>query len=367
MHGDNEVAILEMSYGKPIGFKEILNIEELPVGTLGATKGQEQLLVGHWYKSRSIPNQRVGIFSLQEKMGISKSEMFLRSAGVSLTDTYWFKDETLDNNITWKDINFYDNGFNPIFANIYLNNENNLQFEKCPDFTTDGIMEKFWYSVHDRPYLAKVDTKMDGILSANEVVYSQIADIMNIKTTPYIFGESNVGRFCSCPCFINDSNEDFISAMQVKHSNFQLSSLRLFNYFMKELNFEEQIKQMITLDCLFHNVDRHEKNFGFIKTKNEIRFAPLFDNGYCLGANRDRNSPITNRDIKLFNDTRESILEEFGVSLQIDKKIFLSILQNVYEDFQIPEDRFMIAKEELEVGCELLENNKEQMIYISKE
>ena len=54
-----------------------------------------------------------------------------------------------------------------------------------PDYTTDGIMEKFWYSIEHTPYLAKMDSLQDNALLANEILYYKIASALGIKTTPY--------------------------------------------------------------------------------------------------------------------------------------------------------------------------------------
>lgn len=211
--------------------------------------------------------------------------MFYYSSGISITDTYWIKEE--NDEILWKDINYHDNGFEPIFATYYLDGKiKKTNKIISPDFTTDGIMEKFWFMSGDKPFLAKMDNKYDNTLSANEIIYFKTAAIAGIDTTPYLLGETKNNKYCACPCFINNADEDYISAMQIRHTNFSLSGEMLIRFFIEKLGYEEEMKQMITLDCLFHNKDRHEKNFGIKKTKNGFKFIAPFDNGFCLGADR---------------------------------------------------------------------------------
>ena len=166
MHKDTPVA--EISYINGVmEYERILKRDELPVGTIGNGKIQEQILLNHWYKSRSIPKNRPNMAHITQKLGIERADMFMHSSGISITDTYWFKEESDD--ILWKDVNYHDNGFEPLFASVYLNTGiNGEKISNSPDFTTDGIMEKFWFISQNKPYLAKTDSLYGNTLSANE-------------------------------------------------------------------------------------------------------------------------------------------------------------------------------------------------------
>lgn len=364
MHKNIPVAKIKLVNNIPIFYEEIINKEHLPIGTKGNGPEQDKILLNHWYQSRSIPNLRPNLSNIEKSIGLSKTEAFIKSAGVSITDTYWLKEK--DQNIIWENINYHDNGFSPIFADYYANNK--LNFAPSPDFTTDGIMEKFWLPVAGQPHLFKFDTQYNNILCANEIVYFKIADALGIKTTPYFSGKSEIGNYCFCPCFLNKSDCDFINAMQIKHSPdktnigtlyFTKTGEKLIRYFMNELGFERQIKEMITLDCLFHNTDRHERNFGYILFEDGTKeFVPLFDNSYCLGVNRDEYHLMTDGDMKLFSQQRNKILEEYGITISLDENFCFNILESAYQEFDIPEKRYEIAKEELEFGISLMKQNR---------
>ena len=52
---------------------------------------------------------------------------------------------------------------------------------------------------------------------------------------------------------------------------------------------ELDINNMLVVDYLLNNTDRHLRNFGKIVNNEtgEVRFSPLFDHGFCLGQDLD--------------------------------------------------------------------------------
>lgn len=344
MRKNEYIADIEVVNNKFKRYIQIYQPEFLPIGTRGKNELQEQILLEHWQKSRCIPANRVNVSHLSNYYDSSILELFFKNAGISLTDMYWV--QTTNHHFAWEDINFHDNGFE---SNILLSTHP----EHSPDYTTDGIMEKYWYMAHNIPYLAKFDEENQHVLCANEVVAAQIATFLNISVTPYYYGEIQDKTFCTCPCFIHDSNSEFVSAMQLKHQDFSRTGMQLIHYLMHTLHFEKEMKDMIALDCLLHNVDRHEKNFGYIQTNHNKVFVPLFDNGYCLGMNRDQYHPVTDDDMKIIQGKGKNIIDYFQIKLDIDASFLLSILENVYELYHIPEYRYQMAKEELIFGMQL--------------
>ena len=57
--------------------------------------------------------------------------------------------------------------------------------------------------------------------------------------------------------------------------------------------------------------------------------------------------------MKLLSGARKEILEQFGCKIEIDRPYALQILQETYEDFDISEEIFAQAKNELEYGLRL--------------
>lgn len=355
MHKDIPAAEIIIENDKITGYKTIFDKDNIPLGTLGYNKTQTRILLKDWYESRSIPAGRVNLDNITKKLGINLAKAFFDNAGVSLTDTYWLKADVNDG-VKWADVNFHQNRFDPILPLFSLTGESFANL-KSPDFTTDGILEKFWYQSGDEPYLAKFDIAGGGLLCANEVFVSTIAHSLDIDTVPYFYSRINNIDCCSCPCFVNDAQTDFIPAMLIKHSDFCLTSERLYQYISDRLGFKTYIKNMIFLDCLIHNTDRHEKNFGYLVTPSGIRPAPLFDNGYCLGADWEPQyfTHPAEGNMKLFGEsTRKDILERYDAAKDIDDQMIFDTLQDIYKKYKISEIRYDIAKKELETSFDII-------------
>ena len=368
MHRDIPAAEVTVENNKITGYKAVFDKDNIPPGTLGHNKTQTQILLKDWYESRSIPAGRVNLDNIIKKIGIDPARAFFNNAGVSLTDTYWLKTDVNDG-IKWIDINFHQNGFDPLLPLIspirddsyttscFSFTGESFKALKSPDFTTDGILEKFWYQSGDEPYLAKFDIAGGGLLCANEVFVSMIAHSLDIDTVPYFYSRINNIDCCSCPCFVNDAQTDFVPAMLIKHSDFHLTGESLYQYISDRLGFKTYIKNMIFLDCLIHNTDRHEKNFGYLVTPSGIRPAPLFDNGYCLGADWEPQyfTHPAEGNMKLFGEsTRKDILERYDAAKDIDDQMIFDTLQDIYKKYKISEIRYDIAKKELETSFDII-------------
>lgn len=358
MHKNIPVAKMQFINNKPCQYIEIYDKLELPIGTEGSNQTWQKRFIEEWIKSRSIPGKRINISKIEEKLGLDRAEMFLKNAGVSLTDTYWFKDEKDD--INWEDVNFYKNKFEPVFACLYTDG-NIVTSHKTPDYTTDGIMEKFWIMPEDKPLLVKIDNKTKNVLCANEVVFTKIAEFSGVKVTPYSQININNGTYgCICPDFIDNENQDAVTALQLRFEDPKRCGEKQLDY-ISSLGFEKEIREMMTLDCLLHNKDRHEKNFGLIYENNTaVKFIPLFDQGGILGGTSAEYvltsgefPKKTDSDMMIVPWSREEILKNYGCELNIDEVRFNTILKSTYEQFNVPEILYELAKRELDQGVEI--------------
>lgn len=354
MHGNTPAAVINISQNRIIGYSSILNRNHLPIGTYSDNQTTQRLLLDAWVKGRCIPNGRPGMSNIYNKMGLDSGELFIKSAAVSLTDKYWIKNK--DDSLTWEDVNFHDNGFEPVVGNILSGIDQ--PFVSSPDFTTDGMMPKFWMLQAGMPFLVKMDNDFNGVMSANEVFVSRIAEYLNIDHVPYLHNMFMNKHVCSCPCFIQDKDDEYISALQLSHDRLGRTGEVLYHYIKEDLNLKNSFEKMIFLDCLIANVDRHEKNYGIIKKNTgEICFAPIFDSGSCLGYSNKLESKRNEYELKTPNNKkRVEIISDLSYLSEINKPYFLSLLQETYEIFDIPETQFLMAKQELLLGCKCIED-----------
>lgn len=362
MHKDIPVAEINMIGNMIHSVGIIINTKHMPVGTKTEYPALSSRLLSSWNEMRSIPRERQNIEQIERALGCTISEAKIKSLAVSLTDCYWLADEM--NQFSWNDVNYHTNGFSSDLADLMWNKNMKVINYNLPDLTTDGALKKVWVSLDGIPTLIKfgdLGTNSNGnnLLSANEVVASKVAELMNIEHVLYvpIKIESRNEIACACDCFIKDTNHEFVNALQLLKDNKNTGGVSLYNIF-KNMGMKKEVDRMIIFDHILHNTDRHEKNFGIIREAESlqvIKFAPIFDSGSCLGWNRE-NDNIDMNDMKPFSANRKNQLNMADIkSCSIpEKEMVKQIVQETYEQFKINESCYEIACEELDYSFGML-------------
>lgn len=234
--------------------------------------------IQEWIESRYILSYKEGTKSFFNRIGITRLEDFVLVTNcVSLKDTYWVKGERSKK--FWRSVSPYTNSLNKVIADYSFNGKIN---GKCvtgsPDFATDGNFSKCWKRVNGVLQLYKAGSS--GAYNAgnepySEVYASKIADLMGISHIEYSLGtyKSRVISKCNCMCsedigFI--SYRDYTGEMHADFSNL-----------LKKFKYNYKILDMLLLDYLLCNVDRHYGNFGFLinnDTNKIVGLSPIFDN-----------------------------------------------------------------------------------------
>ena len=124
----------------------------------------------------------------------------------------------------------------------------------------------------------------------NEVIGSRILACMSVPYTAYTLAEDDQRFYSKCSNFIDEDHE-YVSAyylcksMPPKEGMEKEEQLRQAMEHHQIRDGEVFIQQMLCLDFIIMNVDRHWGNFGFIRNVNTLeveRPAPIFDNGNSL-------------------------------------------------------------------------------------
>ena len=349
MHADQPCAVIDPESSILLS---VVNPNEMPVGVWNENQMVMNMLYRNWLKARAIPKGRPGMDKILAKLEKPLADAFLDFHGVSLTDSYWIKEK--DSPLTWSDVNFHENGFYPVFGSIYAGNEE-IPWLPSPDFVTDGVMEKFWMNVGNIPSLVKIDRRFGNTLTANEVFLSRLSESMDLKARPVSYQYGKIGDLpvCICPCFVQNSRTDFVSALQIAHGG----TLSKGTAFFRQA-FKEELEDMLFLDILVGNTDRHEKNYGLLKTNGGEVFAPIFDSGSCLAYNADASDekrPEIRLKYPFMDISRQEAAKELSGNRQVpDEHLACKILQNTYEQFSVPEYHFDLARNVLLTGMEAL-------------
>ncbi|MGL4876008.1 MAG: HipA family kinase [Clostridium sp.] len=155
-----------------------------------------------------------------------------------------------------------------------------------------GVYTKYIKIVDGYKYLVKSGRgdgkKKSSILEpVTECICYEIAKEMGIDCAEYLLEENNGDILSVSKWFYDESVETFYSANKLmKISN--LTRENLYNKFIDNMQgIQKDIDNMIIFDFVINNTDRHLKNFGFLINGENIRFAPVYDNGLALGSHLD--------------------------------------------------------------------------------
>ncbi|MBP3854420.1 MAG: HipA domain-containing protein [Ruminiclostridium sp.] len=298
MHKDIQAASLNIN-NETGRIKSVFNIsapEHLPIGVEYAEGKADKYALDEWWEYRCIPNRRTGIEDALKKLKVQNTlALAVRGNALSLTDKYWIK--PTDSDLKWADVNFVDN---PNFSDhvgkaIRRHNwvDSKALDYRSPDITTNGNLFKYWLQENGKPYLVKGGSLPFNQQPFNEIIASAIARKLGIPHVEYTLHE-DAKPFCRCDCFVTQETE-LVSAWQIYRTIKKKPEVSTYSHFInccKQLGIKDavqSINQMIVLDYIIVNEDRHLNNFGFLRnaeTLEWIGFAPIFDSGTSLGYNR---------------------------------------------------------------------------------
>lgn len=261
---------------------------------------------------RSIPVTRADYEEILKATSCKTSfELSFKGHGLSLSNHYWYKKE--DENITYKDINFFTNKWDDSFARAVLNQDYQALKHadiNVPDIVTPGWGVKGWIYEKDGPKLYKLGIHKDHFEEAlGEVVASKIATCLFNEGEVLKYELKKIGnRYASVSSLMINIDEDLIPLSEyIDHKTYNLYRDKAIN---KELSkeFFEVIKNsgipglyefFIKITCLrdlCFASDLHFENISLIKNAktNKIRIAPIYDLGGAFGSGRTGQNLIAN-------------------------------------------------------------------------
>ena len=247
-----------------------------------------------WFKGRGIPSTRDKLDLLLHRLNIiAPDELLDKVFGLSLSDQYFIK--PVNSNITYDDVNFFDNDFDFaefMEASLSKNSKTIVREEalKTPNNTTDGMLKKAWIIENNIRYLLKGGYKSEILQPFNEVLASEICKRLGFNHVEYTLDTYKDMVVSKCPCFITKDTE-LITCYQIRNDMIRHNNQEDYEDYIKILennginNPREKLENMFILDFLIMNEDRHLNNFGIIRDVNTLKWidvAPIFDNGQSL-------------------------------------------------------------------------------------
>ena len=245
--------------------------------------------IAKWLKHRTIPKNRAYVHNFLSKCGLNINRpmtIIKVSKGLSLNDCYWVVEEGFEG--TYDKFNLYDNRFSQVLALIAFTGYGSsirTSLASCPEFTTNGMLPKCWRRKDGKIMLYKGGTSgasNTGNEPYSEYYAAQVAKVLGINAIEYGLSQWK-GELCSTCELFTSKEYSFLPVGRVVTSG----GMKAVREYYEKLGqtFVDALNDMLVLDAIIMNTDRHFGNFGFIvdnKTNKIVAPAPLFDHGNAL-------------------------------------------------------------------------------------
>lgn len=304
------MTVAELELDDATGFikkiNQVYEPEHLPIGVPIKKGIVDRKAFNDWWTDRSIPASRSGIRDALETLDIVSTKMLLvRCYGLSLSDQYWICPE--GTNLTWNEINFFENAFSDDIGDVLFGvkkKDNAFDFSS-PDNTSDGNLKKRWKIIDGKRCLVKGGSTPFRQQPFNEAIATGIMRRLDIPHIPYTVIWDQGVPYSVCEDFITGDTE-LIPAWRIMQIQKQDNSTSRYQHFInccEALGIHDIIPyldQMIVLDYIIANEDRHLNNFGAIRNAETLEWlgmAPIYDSGSCLGYDKLANQIRSGKDI----------------------------------------------------------------------
>ena len=245
--------------------------------------------IAKWLKHRTIPKNRAYVHNFLSKCGLNINRpmtIIKVSKGLSLNDCYWVVEEGFEG--TYDKFNLYDNRFSQVLALIAFTGYGSsirTSLASCPEFTTNGMLPKCWRRKDGKIILYKGGTSgasNTGNEPYSEYYAAQVAKALGVNAIEYGLSQWK-GELCSTCELFTSKEYSFLPVGRVVTSG----GMNAVKEYYEKLGqtFVDALNDMIVLDAIIVNTDRHFGNFGFMvdnKTNKIVAPAPLFDHGNAL-------------------------------------------------------------------------------------
>lgn len=298
---------------------KIIDRSKLPLLSVRNCKSLESNLKS-WIKDRTIPAKRRRLRDeLAEMKCNSTLELMLKNLGLSLVDHYWIC--PLNENISWEQVNFYDNDFRATM-NLEIKNdfiEIGKEINFTPSASLKGDLKKKWIIGKDGiRYIVKGNYNNTCRQSISEVIASEIHRRQNLfEYTPYeyvrIYSDNIPIIGCKCPNFTS-INSEFIPAIDLVNAYNKENNISELEHYIRiciqygidEIYLRNWVDYCILTNFVITNTDWHLNNFGIIvdsATRTHAKIAPIFDSGNSLFYNCTGNNIKTGKGLLSINVT----------------------------------------------------------------
>lgn len=296
MHKNRPVAEIELDNASASvsAVGRLYEPAHVPVG-IAVTKGRiDRAALNEWWRGRAIPASRDGIRNALMELKLTTTQKLLdRCLGLSLSDQYWIR--PAGSTASWESVNFFENPFSMDMGNLLFGEEAGGKIDlMSPDNTSDGWLKKKWEIIDGKRCLLKGGSGAARQEPYNEVLASRIMERLGIPHVPYTLLVQDGFPYSVCEDFITPQTE-LISAWYLMQTRPKANHVSVYRHYLdccEALSIpgiQEALDQMMVLDFLIGNEDRHQNNFGVVRNAETLEYAgaaPIFDSGTSLWFDR---------------------------------------------------------------------------------
>lgn len=232
----------------------------------------------------------------------SSVDLVLMGHGLSLTDQFWYR--TPGSSERWKDVNFFDKGWDPSFGTAVLSGDY-ARLAACspdvPEVTTSGHAVKTWERNDDGIYLVKAAEYPDGVeLAGAKLGFELCSLLLGEGCCVSLDVAERYGRPCSISPLMLDGDEELADGNRLcamadmwESSNLSRGGITteacdaLIDVYtaLGVADASAHVARRACFACLSLLLDFNPGNFGAIRRidSDVWRAAPIFDYDGAFG------------------------------------------------------------------------------------
>ena len=273
-----------LSFNADTGRVELLNINLLP---FGIQKHNDMIVreLRYWIISRCMSRSRDNADYLISTLKTNPYKLMIDNFSLSINDPYWIKRR--ESELSYSDVSIFINQWDEDLANFMITGDEfpeKLYNSVTPELTLRGSWPKRLIKESESIYLLKAtcDFEYEEDIE-NEISVSRLLDKLKIPHAEYSRTEYKELP-CSKTKILTTDNLHWVSAKEF------MKSTNCINYVELGLRFgKDSFKEMVIIDYLTGNVDRHSENWSFeYNDDNKILgMSPIYDFNLSFTANED--------------------------------------------------------------------------------
>ncbi|AZZ65254.1 hypothetical protein DMC14_000320 [Metamycoplasma phocicerebrale] len=204
---------------------------------------------------------------------------YLNDYGLNLNNAFWILPYDKQD-LKWEENNYfhkYKLDFTKALLNTYI--------YPSPNIYTVGEMEKFWFFDKGELFLAKKGTPLSYDVQSEYLAYQVIKEVFSGEKQKIIEYKlrKNKNELYSISKIFTNENTSFIPLSWLINYD-ETNKVNIINQ-MKKIYGNDELEDLMILDAIILNIDRHLGNIGILVDNNnlsKIDNAPIFDNGKSL-------------------------------------------------------------------------------------